>query len=110
LYGYSLPATAPRVATIAHHTAVSTSPTDWTGEQLEEIHKEFPSGEQSKSLAILPFQVPEMQQQSTAPIERQSSSSYVSSDGSYETVIQPDGRQVRINGWGGIKRMPGCLD
>jgi len=93
LYGYSLPATAPRGATIAPHTAVSTSPADRTDEQLEEIHKEFPIGEQSKSRAVLPFKVPETQQY-----------------GNYEMRIYPDGRQVRINYYNGTKKAYGCWD
>jgi hypothetical protein len=70
----------------------------------------FPPSEQSKSLATLPFNIPETQQQSAAPIVRQSPTSYVSSDGSHEIVTYPDGRQVRINAWGGNKRRPGSCD
>jgi hypothetical protein len=70
----------------------------------------FQHSEQSKSQAVLPFQVPETQPQSAASVGRQSPTSYVSPDGSYETVIQPDGRRVRINAWGGVKRTLGCLD
>jgi hypothetical protein len=71
----------------------------------------FLTSEQSKSLAILPFQVPEIQQpQSVVPVGRQAPTSYISPDGTYETVIHPDGRQTRINAWGGIKRALGCSD
>jgi hypothetical protein len=64
----------------------------------------FPSGEQSKSRAILPFQVSETQPpQSAAPIGRQTPASYLSPDGSYEMRTSPDGRQVRFNNWSGIK-------
>jgi hypothetical protein len=107
LYGYSLPVMAPSAAIIAHHTAV----TDWTDEQLEEIHKQFPSAEQSKSLAILPFQVPEAQrQQSAVPVGRQAPTSYASPDGKYEMLTYPDGRQEKHIRWNGVKKTPGCWD
>jgi len=77
---------APSVAAIAHHTALSTSPTDWSDEQLEEIHNGLSNGEQSKSPAILPFQVPVIQQQQSAvPVGRQVPISYASPDGKYES-------------------------
>jgi len=68
------------------------------------------SGEQSKSRAVLPFQAPETQQQQSAPMIRQPSSSYVSPDGKYEMRTSPDGRQVRINYYNGGKKGLGCWD
>jgi len=67
--------------------------------------RSFPSSEQSKSRAVLPFQVPETQlPQSTAP------ASYVSPDGSHGILTYFDGRQVRFNSWNGVKKALGCWD
>jgi hypothetical protein len=65
----------------------------------------FPPSEQSKSLAVLPFQVPEpQQQQSTVPAVRQSPTSYVAPDGSYEMRTSPDGRRLEKHiRWQGFK-------
>jgi hypothetical protein len=71
--------------------------------------RSFTPSEQSKSRAILPFQVPENQPlQSAAPIGRQSPTSYVSPDGSHEILTYPDGRQEKYLRWNGVKKAFGC--
>ena len=65
--------------------------------------RSFSSSEHSKSRAILPFQMPENQ-----PLQSAAQTSYVSPDGSHEILTYSDGRQVRFNGWNGVKKAFGC--